>query len=123
MWHRWLSGLGAMLSVAAVVVCLTVPLYDADDGSGVPGATLVEVNGRGVLVPLAIFVVLAAGAWLAPTRRVRVILSGGHAVLTLVALLSIGVFFLPATAALLVAAVADLRTPAPVRHRTLVPSA
>lgn len=122
--HWWLSGPGALLSVTAAAVCLFVPLADADDGSGVPGATLVEVNGLGVLVPLALFVVLATGAWLAPSRRLRVILSGGHAALTLLALLSIGVFFLPASVVLVGGAVLDVRTPAPERHHhPLVPSA
>jgi hypothetical protein len=122
--HWWLSGPGAMLSAAAAAVCLFVPLADADDGSGVPGATLLEANGRGVLVPLALFVLLATGAWLAPSRRLRVILSGGHAALSVLALLSIGVFFLPATVVLLGGTVVDVRTPAPTRaHRPLVPSA
>jgi hypothetical protein len=123
--HRWLLGLGALLSGAAIAVCLLVPLYDADDGvSGVPGATLVEVNGRGVLVPLALFGLLATSAWLGPSRRVRVIAAGGHTLLTLLALLSIGVYFLPASGLLVVGAAADLRRPAHDRHhRPLVHSA
>ncbi len=122
--YRWLLALGALFSAGAVLVCLTVPLYSGDDGSGVAGATLLEVNGLGVLLPLSLFVVLAVGAWLAPSRRVRVILAGGHAMLCLLALLSIGVLFLPATLLLLVGAVVDARAPAAARpQRPLVPSA
>ncbi len=123
--HRWLLGLGALLSAAAVAVCLLVPLYDIDDGgSGVPGATLVEVNGRGVLLPLALFGALAAGAWLAPSRRVRVIAAGGHTLLTLLALVSIGMYFLPASGLLVAGAAVDLRRPrVDGRDRQLVRSA
>jgi hypothetical protein len=123
--HRWLLGLGALLSGAAIALCLLVPLYDADEGgSGVPGATLVEVNGRGVLLPLALFGALAAGAWLAPSRRVRVIAAGGHTLLTLLALVSIGTYFLPASGLLVAGAAVDLRRPRANGHdRQLVHSA
>jgi hypothetical protein len=108
--YRYLGGLGALLSGAAVALCTLVPLPDVPGGSPVvPGATLVEANGNGALVPLALFLALATGAALAPSQRGRVILTGGHLVLTLVALTSIGILFVPASTALLLAAVVDVR--------------
>jgi hypothetical protein len=94
-------GVGALLSVAGVLVCLVAPLYSSSgDGSTDGSATLLEVNGPGALVPLGLFLVLAVGAWLVPWRPGRVLLVAGHAGLTLLAMLTIGVFFLPATVVL-----------------------
>ncbi len=96
-----------------MTVCLYLPLYSEDSGSE---ATLLEVNGAGVLGPLVLFALLATGAWLGPSRRMRVILAGGHALLTMLALLSIGVLFLPASILLVLGAAAELRQPVPERH-------
>lgn len=108
--YRYLGGAGALLSGAAVALCLLVPLPDAPGGANaIAGATLLEANGKGVLVPLVLFLALATGAALAPSQRGRVILTGGHLALTLLAALSIGLLFVPASAVLLMAAVVDVR--------------
>jgi hypothetical protein len=91
---------GVLLDVLAVVACLVLPLYAGSDGH----ATLLEVNGPGALLPLGLFLALGVGAWLAPWRALRVVLVGGHALLTVLALLTVGAFFLPATAALVIGA-------------------
>lgn len=99
---RWLLGVGALLSGVGVLVCLVAPLYSTDDGSTAGTATLIEVNGLGALAPVLLFLVLAGGAWLVPWRPGRVLLVAGHAGLTLPAMLTIGIFFLPATVVLAV---------------------
>jgi hypothetical protein len=90
-------GVGALLSGTGALVCLAAPLYATDDGSTAGSATLLEVNGAGALVPVLLLVGLALGAWLVPWRPGRVLLVAGHAGLTLLAMLTIGIFFLPAT--------------------------
>ena len=124
MRYRWLQGTGALAAVVGALVCTTVPLYGVD-GADAPSGTLVEVNGRGALVPVALFVLLALGGWLAPTRRLRAVLVLGHAVLTILSLLSIGMFFVPATLLLVSGAVLDARgaRSRAVRSEPLVPTA
>lgn len=104
---RRVLGLGAALSTLATLLCLFAPMYASDDGSG--DATLLAVNGAGALVPLGLFLVFAATAAFAPVPAVGVAGVLAHAALTLLALLSIGVFFLPATLALVAGAVLSLR--------------
>ncbi len=91
---RWLLGVGALLSGVGVLVCLVAPLYSTDDGSTAGTATLIEVNGLGALAPVLLFLV--------PWRPGRVLLVAGHAGLTLLAMLTVGIFFLPATVVLAV---------------------
>lgn len=102
-------GVGALLSGVGVLVCLVAPLYSTDDGSRAGTATLLEVNGVGALVPVLLFLVLAVGAWLVPWRPGRVLLGAGHAGLTLLAMFTIGIFFLPATVVLAVGLVREAR--------------
>ncbi|MGG5259525.1 hypothetical protein [Phycicoccus avicenniae] len=120
MRHRRLLAAGAALDLLAVLACLTLPLYSTSDGSGADGsATLLAVNGPGVLVPLALFLGLGLLAWCTPWWGVRVAAVGVHGVLTVLALLSIGVLFLPAALVLAVGGVLDVvralapRAPAP----------
>ena len=88
------------------------------DGSGgevVPlSASLIEVNGWGVLIPLAVPVVLTAiGLWVALTgdgRRAstKVIMWVAAILLTVfcgLGLISIGIYYLPTALALLIAAI------------------
>lgn len=121
---RWLLAVGALLSTAAVLLCLVVPLYISDEGVGTTSQTLLEVNGRGVLVPLSVFLGLAVTSYAAPWPRLRAAAALGHGALTILALLSIGTLFLPATLALLGGVVLDARSPTtrPERSEPLVPS-
>lgn len=113
MAHRKLLAAGAALDLVAVLVCLVVPLYSGDDGSATTTATLLEVNGAGALVPLGLFLGLGLLAWLAPWRSVRLLAVLAHGGLTVLALLTIGVFFLPAALVLAAGALRELlRTPA-----------
>jgi hypothetical protein len=105
----------AVYSVGLVLAGVLVPVYSSQSVSSTGevtqgSATLVEVNGFNVLVVLAVplLVTLAVGAVLWPRVRrgampVAWILTGVLAAFNLVAMLSIGVFVLPVTGALLVA--------------------
>ena len=118
--------LAAVWGAGLLVAALVLPVYDeastslAPDGSTVArsgSATLVEVNGAGVLVVAAAPLVAAIGVALLLRARSRhpaagVAAWGVVAVLAglaVVGLLSIGVFFVPAVAALAVAAGAPPR--------------
>ncbi len=61
-----------------------------------------------MLVPLGLFLGLGLGAWLAPWRVVRLLAVLAHGGLTVLALLSIGVFFLPPLRSWLAGAVLEL---------------
>ena len=127
----WPRGTSAVLLALALALLasggmLVVPTYvgvRASDAALRPApevhrATLLEVNGPGVLGPLAAPVALAAlpvaANWTAlrtPTRVLAAVLLTGFA---LVAGFSIGLLYLPAAGALL-AAILWSAVPAPVR--------
>ena len=107
MAHRRLSTLGAALDLVAVLACLVLPLYSSDGSAGSGSATLLAVNGAGVLVPLGLFLGLGLLAWAAPWRPLRLVAAGAHGLLTVLAMLSIGPFFLPAAVVLALGAVRD----------------
>lgn len=117
---------GALWGVALVVGATTLPAYEGATGVSSPDgtlhethatATLVEVNGRGVLVTLAVplaVTLVVAGLLLARHRHhitvaLAAVLVGLLAVATVLAMLSVGVFVLPVVAALVVALVAEHR--------------
>ncbi|MBM6400127.1 hypothetical protein [Phycicoccus sonneratiae] len=111
MRHRRLLAAGAALDLLAVLACLVLPLYSGD-GSGGPGsATLLAVNGPGALLPLGLLLGLGLLAWAAPWRMLRLLAVLLHGVLTVLALLSIGVFFLPAAAVLALGGFRELTAP------------
>lgn len=109
MRQRRIAATGATLDGVGVLVCLVVPLYAVDDGSGTTDrATLLAVNGPGALVPLGLFLALGLLAWLPRVRMVRVVAALAHAALTVLALATVGIFFVPATILLGIAALRDL---------------
>lgn len=101
--------------VALVVAAFVVPVYDSATSSSSGGTTqasdtLVGFNGMSAAVLLAVplVVTLAVGCalWLGPRRWALPIawtLTGLLAAANLLAMLSVGVFVLPVTAALIVA--------------------
>jgi hypothetical protein len=104
----------AAYGVALVVAAFTLPVYDSDNSStsgqtGQASDTLVGVNGMGVALVLAVplFVTVAVGCALALRSRwslpIAWALTGLLAALNLLAMLSVGIFVLPVTAALVVA--------------------
>ena len=104
----------AVYGVALVVAAFTVPVYDSDSSSSSGGTsqasdTLVGVNGTGVALILAVplLVTLAVGCALWQRSRwslpIAWTLTGLLAALNLLAMLSVGIFVLPVTAALVVA--------------------
>lgn len=120
-------------SLALVVGALTAPLYSSDTGSGdstgpvsttSSTATLVEVNGGWGLVvaslPLAVCLVVGA-LLLGPGGRAATVVAAVVVallgVLTVLSLLSVGLFLAPVTAALGLAVLVSLSSPPP-RLRT-----
>jgi hypothetical protein len=106
--------IAAAYGVALVVAAFTLRVYESDSSSSSGGSsqasdTLVGVNGTGVALVLAVplFVTVAVGCALALRSRwslpIAWTLTGLLAALNLLAVLSVGIFVLPVTAALVVA--------------------
>jgi hypothetical protein len=104
----------AAYGVALVVFAFVAPVYEtatssSSDGSGQGSDTLVGANGLGVVLVLAVplFVTVAVGCALALRSRwsqpIAWTLTGLLAALNLLAMLSVGIFVLPLTAALVLA--------------------
>lgn len=117
-------------SLALIPAAFYLPVYHGERSSSTgaiihTSATLVHVNGTWVLIPVAVPALLALIVWVALTRRERsraaaVIATGTVVTLgafNVLAILSIGIFMLPATV-LLAWAVWANPTGAPARaHR------
>jgi hypothetical protein len=109
---------GAALVVAAFLAPMYASTSVSSSGEVIQGsATLVGVNGMGVLVvvglPLLVSVAVGCLLWLSLRRGAVAAawtLTGVLAAFTLLAMLSIGAFVLPVTAALVVACVASRST-------------
>jgi hypothetical protein len=110
--------LAALYGIALVVGGFVAPVYGTssssstgDEVTGTEGTdTLVGVNGRSVvfdlLVPLLATVLVAGALWLRHRRGALPFawtLTGTLAAFNLLAMMSIGIFILPVTAALIVA--------------------
>ena len=111
--------LATVYGVALIVAGFVAPAYQSDglssSGEVTHSAdTLVGVNGRGVVfvlaVPLVATLLVGCALWLHSRRGALLIawtVTGLLAAFTLLALLSIGLFVLPVTAALIVACAAS----------------
>jgi hypothetical protein len=107
--------IAAVCGVALVVAGFLLPLYETttEPSSGEVSrdtATLVAVNGPGVLVilvvPLLVTLAVGSALWQGARRGAVTVawtFAGLQAAFNVVSMASIGVFFLPVTAALLVA--------------------
>ena len=104
----------AIYAAGLVVAAFVLPAYDSDSSSSSGGTsqaseTLVDVNGLGVALVLAVplLVTLAVGCALALRSRwslpIAWTLTGLLAAANLLAMLSVGIFVLPVTAALVLA--------------------
>jgi len=124
LWSRTSTvalGFAVIWSLLLVVAALTLPVYGTSSSSSTAGgattttagtATLVGVNGIGVLIvigfPLVISLVVA---WALAARRRRLgwIVTGVLCFFTVISLMSIGLFVAPVTLALVVACAATER--------------
>jgi hypothetical protein len=114
---RWVTlGVALLWSVGLLVATALAPAYETvtetSSGTVTRGtATLVEQNGFGVLltmaVPLFVTVIVGWALWRRGARRgagpIAWTLTGVLACLNLLAMLSVGVFVLPVTACLVAA--------------------
>ena len=127
--NAWIAlGVAVVWGVLLVVAAFVAPVYSTSSGSAVDNgdgtvstttegsATLVGVNGYGVLlvvsVPLVAAVVVA-WALARGHRRTGWVVTSVLAVLNVLALLSVGIFFVPVTLALIVACASTPRTRVP----------
>lgn len=120
-------GVALAWSLLLVVAAFVVPVYGTASGSATVdpstglstttteitgSATLVGVNGPGVLVVIGIPLVatlLVGWALAARRRRIGWVITSALCVLNVLALLSVGIFFVPTTLALIVACAATER--------------
>ena len=98
-----LTGVSFGLALAAAIFLLVWPTYSGSNGSQPTHATLLQVNGPFVLIPVMLPVLTTLIALLLRKQGVRIvatILIGGFA---LIAGFTIGWFYLPAAILLLLA--------------------
>jgi len=105
--RRWF--LAAMLLTVVVSACLLLLPLSAEESSdaAVHYRTLLDSEGPGIIVTLAVPVLVCAVPLLAPARFRRVAAWGSFALLAVgvvVSLLTIGVFFLPSVILLAIGA-------------------
>jgi hypothetical protein len=99
-----LSALSFGLAVAAAIFLLVWPVYSGLNNQQPFRATLLEVNGAWAVLPVMFPVLIAFLPVLFHRQAVRIaaaILMGGF---SLIALMSIGIFYLPAAITIVVAA-------------------
>jgi hypothetical protein len=92
------------LAIAGAVFLLLYPTYSGFDGVRATRATLLEVNGQWVIVPVLLPVVVALVPVMFPHRVIRTIAAvvlGGFAA---IGAFSIGLFYVPAVLAMVAAA-------------------
>jgi hypothetical protein len=117
-----------LAALGAVALLLWVPLYTEHSFTGGPGGvestttsrTLIEANGTGVLYVLAVPVLLTAAPLLAGKRWGGVAAAVSACLLAVgvfLAILTIGLFFVPALALAIVAAVWREPEPWDAEHR------
>jgi hypothetical protein len=100
----WTTAASLLFAAAAAVFLLVVPVYTGSFPNGRFSATLVQVNGTWSIIPVLFPAALALAALVFRKRAVRVIaaiLIGGFAI---VSGFSIGLFYFPSAAAMLLAA-------------------
>ncbi len=123
-------------SVLLVVAAFVAPVYSSTSGTASTDptssgtvttegtGTLVGVNGPGVLVVVAVPLVatlVVAWALARGRRRLGWVVTSVLGVLTVLALLSIGIFFLPVTLSLIVACASTPLTPTRAADRSRPP--
>lgn len=124
--NAWIAlGVAVVWGLLLVVAAFVAPVYSTSSGSAVDGtdgtvattaegsATLVGVNGYGVLLVISVPLVAAlvvAWALARGRRRLGWVVTSVLCVLNVLALLSVGIFFVPVTLALIVACASTPRT-------------
>jgi hypothetical protein len=94
-----ITALSLALAIAAAAFLLVFPFYSGLDGT----LTLIEANGSWVLIPILLPVVVAAVPLAFHSRMLRVISSVLLGAFVLISGFTIGLCYLPATVAMVVA--------------------
>jgi hypothetical protein len=95
-----LAALSLALAVGAAIFLLSFPFYSGFDGS----ITLMAANGSWVLIPILLPVLFAAVPLVHRARVMRVISSVVLGAFVVVSGFALGLYYLPATIAMVVAA-------------------
>jgi hypothetical protein len=103
-----LTAVSFWLAMAPAIFLLVWPVYSGFDGRGTTHATLLQVNGAWVIIPVTFPVVIAMLPVLFRKQAVRIIATIMMWGFTIISGFSIGLFYLPAAIMMLLAAcVAD----------------
>ena len=97
---RWAVA-SLVLAVATSLALLVVPVYTSGSGGT---ATLIEVNGTRAVFPLIVPVLLALAPVIRPRRAAAIASASLLGAFVLVSGGSVGLFYLPALVAMIVAA-------------------
>jgi hypothetical protein len=103
-WTTRLTWLAFALAAAAAVYLLVAPVYSGFEGDRPTHATLLEVNGTWVVIPVLFPVVLALVPLRIPRQGVRIVVTILMGLFAFIGGFTIGMFYLPAAAAMLMAA-------------------
>jgi hypothetical protein len=99
-----LTLLSLALAIAAALFLLVYPVYSGLNNSHPTRATLLEVNGQSAIIPVALPVVVALVPVLFPHRVIRIIAAVVLGAFALIGGFTIGLFYVPAAVAMVVAA-------------------
>ena len=107
-----LTGVSFALALAAAIFLLVWPVYSGFNGSRPTHATLLEVNGPSVFIPVMFPVFTALIAWLVRRQWARIVATILISGFVLIAGFTIGLFYLPSAILMLLAScVADAAKP------------
>jgi formate-dependent nitrite reductase membrane component NrfD len=99
-----LSAISFAIAAAAAVFLLVYPVYSGFDGERPTHSTLLRVNGAWVIVPVMFPVVVAMMPLLIRKQAARIVATVVMGAFVLISGFSIGMFYLPASVLMLLAA-------------------
>jgi hypothetical protein len=99
-----LTAISFALAVAAAIYLLVGPVYSGFSNGRPTRATLIEINGDRVIVPVMFPALVALASLILHRQRVRIVAAIVMGVFVLISGMSIGLFYLPAGVLMLLAA-------------------
>ena len=92
------------LALAAAIYLLVWPIYTGSDGLRTTHATLLQVNGSWAILPVAFPVIIALVPLVVRKQAIRIIATLVIGAFSFVAGFTVGLFYVPAAVAMLLAA-------------------